>query len=883
MKHFNPPKWPFKLVSFFLKKAFAEELEGDMEERFHDNLDLYGHTKARRLYLIDTLKLIRPSLLKRTGGDYKLNYYGMLINNLKISWRQMVKQKVFSSIKIGGLAVGICACILITVYVAHQTTYDQHYKEGSQVFRLVNRWAEVGETGYWSNVHGPLKPILEDNIPEIDRIARIVLWPWGDAVENQFRPEEAAFSRHEKGFIYADPELLGILEIPMVYGSQRHALKAPNTMVISKRKADVYFPNQNPIGKNVVLNNNTASTYVIAGVMEDFPATSHLQGDFILTLSERNQGPGTSGWCCTNYNMYVKLHAGSSKVAVENKTAKVRNSLVIDQLREAGEMGLEEMKKYQSYYLQPVKDIYLNPEEVDDYFAHGSQELVWILGVMATIILLLAVINFINLSVANSLSRAKETGLRKVVGSTRSSLIFRYLVDSCIYCFLSVLLGVLFTWTILPFFNHLADVALTVPWTDLRAIGLLLGITILVGILSGIYPAFVLSRFKPIAALKGDVKGKKNSVLRSGMVVLQFTATAVLIIGALFIHGQFSHIMNKSLGYNKERVVNLLDLDSFDEQRRLSLKEELLKLSAIEEASLSDYLPVEGGAIQNRGYWLEGRKEQDIGFEAARWVVDEDYLSMMQIKLEEGRNFKASLQDEHSIIVNQQMVHALGLDNPIGHRIVDMFDEKYTIIGVVNDFYFESLLLEMRPLALVNGRGASTLSFKIKATDTALAMADVFGLWDTFSPKQAIRFTYMDQRFESMYDGLDRAKVIFLAFAFLSVVVACLGLLALSMYMIQQRGKEMSVRKVLGASVPNIFMNLTMDFLKMVLLSVALAIPIGWYFADFLLEDFANRINLSWEIFALASILSIIMAVITVSYGALRTAFYNPAKQLRMD
>lgn len=878
-----PPHWPFSLLKTFIKSSFLEEIEGDMEERFQDNLEVHGVRKARWLHRLDTVKLLRPALLKRAAGDYRLNNYGMLRNNLKITWRQMRKQKIFSSIKIGGLAVGIAACTLIALYIDHQTSYDQHYKEGDQIFRLVNRWSEAGEVGLWSNVHGPLKEALEENIPEMEKVARVVLWPWGSAGENHIRTIESTYSRFEDGFLYADPELLEILEIPMVYGSQKEALTRPNTIVISREKADVYFPNENPVGKSIILNENSETTYTIGGVMEDFPTNSHLKGDFIMTLFGRKSGPGTSGWCCTNYAMYTKLTPGASKMQVEEKTGALRNTLVIGKLKEAGETGLEEMKQYQSYYLQPVGAIFLNPEGVEDYISHGSEEFVWVFGVMAVIILLLAGINFVNLSTANSLTRAKEVGLRKVVGSFRSGLIYQYLFESCLYSFLAVILGVLLSRITLPFFNRIADLSLTIPWGSIEFLPALLASSIVIGLLSGFYPALVLSSFKPVDALKGRAKGNKNSLLRSGMVIFQFAATVILIIGALVTHQQFSHIMNKPLGYNKDQVVNILGLDSFDENRRLTLKEELLKRAFVKSASLSDFLPVDGGRIQNRGFWIAGRKEIDNGFEAARWVIDEDYIELMEIEIEQGRNFVSGSQDDQSIIINQQMARDLGLAEPIGKQVVDMFDEKYTIVGVVKDFHFESMLGDLRSLAMVYGKGTSTLSLKIGSNDAEEAMIGISTVWDSFSQKQAIRYTFMDQRFEAMYSDLGRAKSIFLAFALLSIVVACLGLLALSIHMIAQRGKEMSVRKVLGASVGGIFMSLTVDFLKLVLIAILVALPVAWYFADFLLEGMVSRITLSWHVFALASILSVLIAIGTISVEALKAALVNPSKQLRSE
>ena len=807
----------------------------------------------------------------------------MLQHHIRISWRTLLRQKVFSSIEIGGFAIGIAACFLIALYIGHQVSYDKHYVSKNRIFRVVNQWSEGGETGFWTNVHGPLKPVLEDNIPEIEKVARIVLWSWGDAGENHIRLSQSAHNHYETGFIYADPELLDILEIPMVFGSHDEALWKPNHVVISQTKAEQYFPHVNPVGQQIVLNNDPESVYIVGGVMEDFPATSHLQADFILTLFERKKGPGTSGWCCTNYNMYTRLTPGADRAVVQEKTITLRNSYVIERQREVGASDLEEELKYQSYYLQPVQNIYLNPEHVFDDLRHGSVEMVWVFGVIAVIILLLACINFINLATAKSLKRAREVGLRKVVGSFRSGLVFQYLTESCFYSLLAILVGVFFASLALPFFNQLADTTLIIPWTSMWFIPLLVLAALTIGILSGIYPAFYLSAYQPGEVLKGQVRGGRTSVLRNGMIVFQFTATVVLIIGAFVMHQQFQFIMNNELGYEKDQVVNMLGLDTMEESKRETLKEELMKLPVVKSASLGDYLPVTGGLIQNRGYWMAERRQVDNALEAARWVVDDDYLTTFGMEMTLGRNFMKGSVDERAIIINERMAEVMRLEEPLGVRLIDMFDEEYHVIGVVRDFHFETLYGNVRPLVMVKGKGSSTLSVKFKSADMGAAMTSITAVWEDFNPNQHLRYTFLDQRFETMYASLDQAKTIFMLFAVLSIIVACLGLFALSIYMVEQRSKEISIRKVLGAGMTTIFSQLTFDFVRLVLIAILVAVPLGWYFMDYLLSDMANRIVLSWPVFALAGAVALAIAVVTISFESLKAAKSNPARRLRAE
>ncbi len=857
-----------------------EEIEGDMEERFLDNCDFLGYNKAKRLYYFDTLKLLRPKLLKGMGGDHQLNHFGMIINHLKVAARQMNKQKVFSTVKIGGFALGIAACLLISIYIGHQVSYDKHYQDGDRIFRVVNQWSQSGEVGYWSNVHGPLKALLQENIPEMELVARTVEWSWGDAGDNHIQAGGSIQSHYEEGFFYADPELLEVLEIEMFYGDEK-ALFAPNTLVLSRRKAEVYFPNENPIGKQIQLNKDPESIYTIGGVMEDLPENMHLKGDFILTLFERKDGPGTSGWCCTNYTMYTKLSEGADKDLVEQKTGEVRRSLVIDLLKQNGQINLEEQALYQSYYFQAVSDIYLNPEEVGDFLSHGSEDLVWIFGIIAGVILLLACINFINLSTASSMSRAREVGLRKAVGSFRSGLVVQYLAESSLYSLLAVTIGVGVATVAMPFFNELTDLQLSLPWTTWWFIPGLVIASLVLGILSGFYPALVLSGFNTVDALKGKANTVGKSFLQSGMVVFQFAVTVILIITALAVHQQFEFMMNKSLGYEKEQVVNLLGLDTMEEEKKQTLKSELLRLPQVVNASLSDFLPVEGGSVHNRDFWTTGGGGQER-YEAAMWFVDEDYLPTLEMELKDGRNFRKN-EPGKSIIINERLANVLNMDDPVGQRLTDMFENQYDIIGVVSDFYFEPITGNIRPLALSTGAPSATLSVKVAPQNMNATMMAIASVWDQFNPNQAMRHRFMDQQFALWYKDIERARSLFMVFTVLSLVIACSGLFALSLYLIGKKSKEISVRKVLGASLSRLLLILVGDFFKLVVLAIIIAIPIAWYFTESLIEWMANRISLEWPLFASGAIIASVIAILTVSFEAIRASLVNPAKQLRQE
>ncbi|WP_268124420.1 ABC transporter permease [Roseivirga pacifica] len=882
-KRGTPPRLAEKLLLWFLKDELAEEVLGDLDEKFYSTSEKYSTRKAKRNYWYQVINYLRPFAFKSLRVK-NLTTNIMIGHFLKISWRTLQRNKAFSSIKIVGFAIGIAACLLIALFIQHELSYDKHYEKQDQIYRLANQYADANDLGRWTNMQGPFKPVIEDHIPEIELVARTVFWKWADVGENHIRRAESKNNIFETGFFYSDPEILQILEIPMVYGDQKTALSAPNSLVISKSKADKFFPGENPVGKQMILNDRTFAPYTIGGVMEDLSTSTHLEGDFIMTLAEREFGPGTSGWCCMNYTFYLRTTPGADKAAIEKKLVDIRDTYVMDDLAKAGTTDLEEIKKYRSYFLQPIQNVYLNPEEIGDYQKHGPIELVWIFGAIAIVILILACLNFINLSTAKSIKRAKEIGLRKVVGSYRSSLIRQLLVESIFYSTLSVFLGMIIASIALPAFNQLAEKSLTIPWFSYWFLPLLLFIGIIIGFISGIYPALYLSRFSPIQALRGKADTKsKTSLIRNGMVVFQFTATIILIIGSMVLHKQFNHYMNQSLGYEKDQVINILGIGSILPKDRDILKDELLRIPSIESATIGDYLPVSGGRTTNASFWVDGKKGIEQGFEAATWRVDEDYLQTMGMEILQGRNITDQTRDTASIVINETMLKEFGLEDPIGARVVDMFDAKYTIVGVVKDFYFESLAGTVRPLAMQRGKGNSTLSVKVNTENFAQAIAGITATWNKIKPNQPIRYTFMNDRFRQMYDSLLRAKSIFIIFSVLSVVVACLGLFALSAFIIEQRSKEISVRKVLGANISRIFTLLTTDFIKLVLIAILIAIPIGWYLTRKILDDMANRITPSWSLFGVAALVALVIALFTISFESIRAARVNPAQKLRSE
>ena len=807
----------------------------------------------------------------------------MFSNYIKIAWRSMNRQRMYTTIKIGGFALGLATCLVIFLFIRHELSYEEDLVYGDRVYRVYNHY-EGPDGGKWASFPANMASILRTSYPEVEKSARIIPYQWFNAGNNLVRRDDQVESTYEEKFAYADNDILDVLEIPLIYGDPAKALTEPNTIVISKKKADKYFPNENPVGKLLVLNDDKTKVFTIGGVMEDFGPNRHIDFDFFLTLSnvEFWKGEQTS-WCCWNYNVYIRLAPGVDPREFEAKILSINDTYNVAFLKETGNVSAEDVRKYQKFKLQPIRNVYLALEgTIGDNLQHGDKRYVWLFGAVAIFILLLACINFINLSTAKSANRAKEVGLRKVVGSFRSSLIRQFLTESVLFSFVSFALALLILVLALPFFNTLAGKTLTIPWGQWWFFPLLLAAAVVIGFVAGMYPSFYLSAFKPIDVLKGKLsRGSRSGSMRGIMVVFQFTTSIILIIGTFVIYRQTNYILHAKLGFNKEQVLMIQGANTLGKQRE-AFKIELSKLAGVEHVTINSYLPVGNTTRDQNVFWKDGRSKEDKGIGAQAWWIDEDYITTMGIKLVEGRNFNPSIKsDTTAIILNQAMVKALGLKNPLEEKVMNW--ATWHVIGVVEDFHFETMKEKIGPLCFRYGTGGSIVSVKVASNQMTTVIEEITQVWKQFLPNQPIRYTFLDESYARMYDDVARTGKILTSFSVLAIVVACLGLFALSAFMVEQRSKEISIRLVLGASVKNIFRLLTQNFVIMVAIAFVIAIPIGWYLMQNWLEDFEYKIGLTWDIFALAGLASVAIALLTVSYQSIKAALASPAQRLKSE
>jgi putative ABC transport system permease protein len=809
----------------------------------------------------------------------------MLKNYFKITWRNLIKQKTYSIIKIGGFALAIAACLLIALYIKDELSYDKSWPAANRIYRIVEQYNENGKIEYGVYLPAPMARALKEDFPEVEKAGRLMpdasFYGGGN---NQLRRADQQQNTYEEGFTYADQDMLDILQMKMIYGDRAHALAEPNTLVLSSRKAEKYFPNQDPVGKLMILNNDNTKLYKVGGVIENFPTTSHLQYDFLLTLAGHEFWNGEqTNWLASNYPVYVMLKPGTNAKQFQEKLKLVLKKYFTPARKRAGNVDADKIEQSTSYLVQPITDVYLRSFNIDDDLKKGDIRFVWLFGAVAGFILIIACINFINLATAKSANRAKEVGLRKVVGSHRISLIWQFLVESLLFSVLSFIIGVILAVLLLPYFNTLSAKSLAIPWTEWWLLPTIIAASVVVGVLAGIYPSFYLSSFKPINVLKGQLsKGSKNSLLRNGLVVFQFATSIILIIGTLVIYKQTKYILTKKIGFDKEQVLEIQGTNTLDDKTEI-FKKELQKLSQVKAVSIADYLPIVGTKRDGNPFWKEGRTKEDPPVGGQKWRVDYDYISTLGIKLIEGRNFSSNMADSASAIINETMAKELGLRNPLGQTIENGW-EKFKVIGVIEDFNFELMKQNIGPLAMILGNNqASIISVKINGSDAKDAIASLTSVWKKFAPNQPFRYTFIDESFANMYADVQRTGGIFSSFAVFAIIIACLGLFALSAFMAEQRTKEIGIRKVLGASVQGITSMLSKDFIKLIFISIVIASPIAWWAMTKWLQDFAYRISISWWMIVIAALTAIIIALITISFQSIKAALTNPVESLRAE
>ena len=808
----------------------------------------------------------------------------MFQNHVKIAWRNLRKQRGLAFINISGLAVGLACCLLITIYVLDELSYDRYNAKADRIYRIHTDVKFGGNDRQSAVTADPLGPTLKQDYPQVEQFVRLhQRGTW------LVKRAGSTNSLREDNITFADSTLFDVFTLPLVAGDPKRALTSPNTVVISESAAKRHFGNQDPMGQTLTFNND--QNFKVTGVIRDMPTNSHFRSDFFPAML--SDGYEWGQWLSSNHHTYVVLREGTDYRQFGKNLDAVIEKYVGPQALQFIGVTLAQFRQAGNRFrfsLMPLTDIHLHSKQIHELAPNGDIQYVYIFSVVALFILLIAGINFMNLATARSANRAKEVGVRKVLGSERPQLIGQFMTESVLMTTLAMVLALLLVAVSIPFFNDLAAKELSIGslfspyWLPV-----LVALPIVVGLLAGSYPAFFLSSFKPISVLKGKVNVSfKGAGLRSGLVVFQFMMSVVLIVGTIIVYRQITYIQNKNMGFKRDQVLTVNDVYAMGKQAE-TFKQEVLRLPGVVSGSISGYLPTPSNR-NNSGFFPEGEIDQTKAVSMQYWGVDHDYIRTFGMQLMQGRDFSRSFgSDSSGIILNEAAAKLWGDKNIIGKRITEFADPKaknnkvYTVIGVVKNFHFESLRQNIGALAMVLSANSGAASFRLSSTNLPALVRQIETKWKQVAPGQPFSYAFLEDSFDAMYRAEQRIGTIALTFAVLAILIACLGLFGLAAFMAEQRTKEIGVRKVLGASVFSIVGLLSKDFLRLVLIAILIASPIAWYAMSQWLKDFAYKIDIEWWYFALAGSLAVGIALLTVSFQSIKAALMNPVKSLRSE
>ncbi len=812
----------------------------------------------------------------------------MLKNYFKIALRNLWRQKGFSAINIIGLAMGLACFIMIALYVTDELSYDRYNENADRIYRI-NSDIRFGGTDLIMAVSAdPMGATLKKDYPQVEEFTRL----YANEGSKLFKKGTQFIT--EDRVTYADSTLFNVFTFPAVAGNTLTALNEPNTVVINEKTAKKYFNSaENAIGKMLECNDNRTALYKVTAVIKDIPKNSHFNFDFFLSMDNVEYGFGN--FLSHNFHTYILFKPGTDYKAFSKNFKQVIDKYILPQAKQF--MNIQSMEDFAKtgnkleYSLIPLTDIHLHSARNVELSANGNIQYVYIFSAVAIFILLIACINFMNLSTARSAGRAKEVGIRKVLGTEKKSLIGQFLTESTITVFIALFIGVGITWLSLSWFNNLAGKTMQLS-TLLKPQYILFLATLpfVVGTLAGMYPAFFLSSFQPITVLKGKINaGFKKSRLRSSLVVFQFAASIILIIGTVIIYKQLNYIQTTQIGFNKDQLL-VVDNTSMKTSTAEAFRNEISKLGGVKASSFGGFLPVSNSSRNDNTFSTDAVMNEKNGFNMQVWRVDYNYIPTLGMELISGRNFSEQYgSDSSALIINEATAKLLGFGNDaLGKKIYnsdgpDKPTTVYTVIGVVKNFNFESLRKNVGPLCMRLGNNKWMSAYRVEAGDMKSLVAKVESKFKEMSPGMPFNYFFLDDSFDNMYREEQRVGKVALTFALLAVLIACLGLFGLATYMAEQRTKEIGVRKVLGATVPNIVSMLSKDFLKLVFIAFLIAAPVAWWAMNEWLKDFAFRINIGWWIFIIAGVVAMLIALFTVSFQAIKAAIANPVKSLRTE
>lgn len=799
----------------------------------------------------------------------------MFKNYINTAFRNIKKQGMYSFINIIGLAIGLACFITLFQFILYHLGYDNHHSQKDNIYRIVLGEAQDSFAGS----PAPLGPVLKEGLPEVLDYVRVAKSSWGTKVLINYKDKYF----YESKFYLSDPALFTVFDHKFIEGDAKAVLNDRSSIVITESTARKYFGDEDPIGE--ILTFDSRFDFQVTGIVEDLPENSHFKFDFIIPFSRLEDvydgSQYLNNWGAFNFYTYVRLQNGADPAEVKAKLPSLSTIL-----QEKGAPFAGRIKEFsESVYLQPVAKIHLEPNRYNLEPAFDIRY-IYVFSAIAFFVLLIACINFMNLSTARSATRAREVGMRKVIGAKRRQLIGQFLGESVLLSALSLLFALFLSKMFEPVVNNLAGVHIHLPITNLTFMSQVIGISLLVGLLSGCYPAFFISGFQPINTLKGNwTRGSKGSLFRNILVIFQFSISIFLVISALIVNNQMDFIVNKDLGLNKDHIVNIPIYDNELRQKYEVIKTELIKYPDITHATAARFLPSRG--TWHQSVWYEGQTDSS---QLGMWVftVDHDFFKTFQIDIVKGRDFSKDITADlgGAYIINEAAAKAMGMDDPVGKSFSSYSgsDKRGIIVGVVRDFNFRSLHYGIEPSVFqVSPRRFEHISIKIRADNIPATLGRIEKTWLKFAPNIPFEYFFMDEDFDKMYKTEMILKNVIQYFTVLSIFIACLGLFGLASFTAERRTKEIGIRKALGASMNSIIFLLIREFIKWVLLANIAAWPAAYLIMNNWLKNFTYKAEMTIWIFIGSTLIALLIAILTVSSQALKAGLTNPVRALRYE
>ncbi len=885
----TPPKWLDKLLERCCAPELLEEVLGDLHERYHLRVQREGEAKARKGYWREVSAFLRPSVIKRQSiNSPKPIPMDMLRNHFKIAFRNLRSKKVYSSINILGLAIGLACCLLIFQYVSFEYSFDRFNEHEATLYRIVQTTQQSGgEPNAIARTGWAIAPALAQEVPEVKNFVRLHPEYFNAIVANPAQPDKAF---EEDRVYYADSSFFRMFSYPLLMGNPARALTS-GTVMLSEATARKYFGDEDPLGQSLDVRGWISGTFRVDGIFQDVPANSHLQFDMLLPmvdlLEKSNFSDPDTGWGWTNFVTYVQLQERVNLPVAEQKFTDIFARNQQEDWQQSNTTG--------RINAQPLLDIHLNAELSAPKAVTGSHQAVYFFTIIGLVILLIALVNYVNLTTARALDRAREVGVRKVVGAQRGQLVIQFLTESVIVILVSFALAVAFAEVFRPTLNELAGLNLTdALWTSAGFWVALLALFGVTSLLAGLYPALVLSSFRPVAVLKGRVsQAAKGAWLRRGLVIGQFAATIVLLIGITIVYAQLNHMRSRDLGINLEQILTVnaprvLPEGTDGAEAVNTFTQELNRLSVVRQTATSGTVPGKGFNFYTSSI-RKAAADPSTNINGAGTRIDTSFAALYGMELLAGTGFENGTTpaegEPQPIIVNETAVQSLGFDTPEEaiNQDINIGDQPNRIMGVFKDFSWSSAHNPRESVIFMMNQGNDQVSIKVGTDNLPETIAAVEELYQQLFPGNPFQYAFADETFDAQYREDQQFAKLISVFTVLAIIIACLGLFGLAAFTAEQRTKEIGVRKVLGASVAGIVSLLAKNFVGTVALSFLLASPLAWYAMNQWLQDFDYRIDIEWWMFAVSGTLVLLIALLTVSFQSIRAALANPVDSLRNE